>query len=163
MANYVVDTNVLVMIDKPIAQLTELELACAEACREWLQTFQMNGEDKLVLDYQNRIHQEYRQNIQPQGIARDWLNRVFRAFMNHVAMVNVEYDDNAHAILPETITFDDPSDRKFIAVTLAHTPTPSIINATDTDWDKQKEMLIANGIEVIELCPDYIADKRRSE
>jgi hypothetical protein len=53
----------------------------------------------------------------------------------------------------------DRDDRKLVAVALAHNPTPPIVDATDSDWEKIRQLLLDVGLMVHELCPDYIAQK----
>ncbi|MEM6282157.1 MAG: hypothetical protein AAF787_08195 [Chloroflexota bacterium] len=161
MVDFVVDTNVLAFVDEPREDMTEEEIPCVEACLEWLTGFDMAGPDRVVIDHDYRILTEYRTytNRRPGGFAHNWLNQLMSNFGTSIDPVAIQFDDNGYAILPDSLPFDDMADRKFIAVTLKHSPMPSIINATDTDWSKQKAMLEANGIDVVELCPDYIAEK----
>jgi len=48
----------------------------------------------------------------------------------------------------------DRSDRKFVAVALAHPETPPILNATDSDWWHYRIALEMHGIKLHFLCPD---------
>ncbi len=159
MADYVVDTNVWIMVDKSLEDVTtQTELDCIEACRQWLAAF-MKSADRLVVDADYQILGEYRTYAKPsRQLANSWLNQLERAPRNKLVYIeNIQYDDHSHAIIP----FDlDRKDRKFVAVALAHKPKPPIVTATDTDWDEAKDRLKAVGLTVIELCPDYIAEKR---
>lgn len=56
---------------------------------------------------------------------------------------------------PELAAFD-PADRKFVAVALASTLNPPILNSSDSDWWIFGEALARNGIDVRNLCPDLI-------
>ncbi len=161
MADYVIDINVLIQADKPPEELNEIEQACAQACLEWLVSFALDGSDRIVFDNAFKIFNKYIEyvNKRPGGFGKQWLTRINERLSQTTDWVSIEFDDDGYAILPESIPFNDLADRKFIAVTLAHPSHPSIINATDTDWAKQKALLEANGVEVIELCPDYIARK----
>ncbi len=162
MVDYIVDVNVIAHVNKLLSELEdEIEIACFEACRAWLRSFDMSGGDRIVLDNSFEIYNKYTEyaNKNTGGFARSWLNDLNRNLPQTTDWVSIEFDDHGYAILPESIPFNDPADRKFIAVTLAHPAHPSIINATDTDWAKQKALLQANGVEVVELCPDYIARK----
>lgn len=53
---------------------------------------------------------------------------------------------------PDLTTFDR-SDRKYVAVALASTLDPTILNAVDTDWWHHREALERNGVHVEFLCP----------
>ncbi|RMF80111.1 MAG: hypothetical protein D6737_09145 [Chloroflexi bacterium] len=53
-------------------------------------------------------------------------------------------------------------DRKFVAVALAHDSRPTLVNATDTDWHAVHEQLQQLKIAIIELCPDYLAERLKN-
>jgi hypothetical protein len=48
----------------------------------------------------------------------------------------------------------DRSDRKFVAVALAHPERPPILQAVDSKWWGFKDALNRNGVRVEFLCPD---------
>jgi hypothetical protein len=54
---------------------------------------------------------------------------------------------------PSLATFD-PSDRKFVAVAVAHPEHPPILNATDSDWWDYREALAHHSVRVEFVCPD---------
>ena len=56
---------------------------------------------------------------------------------------------------PELRHFDK-SDRKFVAVSCAHSERPPIWEAVDSKWMLFQNALIANGVTVEFLCPDDI-------
>ncbi len=67
MTDYVIDTNVWLMVDKMIAGVkSKAELDCIRGCRSWLRTF-VESEEKLVVDVTYRILKEYRENISRQA------------------------------------------------------------------------------------------------
>jgi hypothetical protein len=57
----------------------------------------------------------------------------------------------------------DPSDRKFIAVSNAHSEKPPIMEATDSKWWGWRDALKEVGIEVRFVCPDYAKRKYREK
>jgi hypothetical protein len=158
-AEFVVDTNVWIMVDRPIASVqTAAELDCIQACRQWLSEF-MSSDDKLVLDISHQMLQEYRTNIAPNGRARQWLNQLEKQPRDlRLVEVKIEFDENGYAKIPPEVEVKDKNDRKFVAVALARSPIPPIINATDSDWSQEKERLGAADIVVTELCPDQIQE-----
>lgn len=162
MADYVIDTNVWITVDKivDIGTMSKTELDCIEACRNWLRNFAAS-EDKLVVDgvASRKILNEYRKNLRQQGLARNLLNQLERKPRERIIDIDISFDVDGHAIVPPELRVADKNDRKFIAVALAHNPTPPIIDATDTDWEKEKSRLIEHRIIVQELCPDYIQEK----
>jgi hypothetical protein len=54
----------------------------------------------------------------------------------------------------EALAGFDLSDRKFVAVALAHPNHPPILNASDTDWWHYRQALAGYGVEVDFLCPE---------
>ncbi len=60
----------------------------------------------------------------------------------------------------ETLSRFDPSDRKFVAVALAHSEHPPILNAVDTDWRDYQQHLTKYGVQIEFLCPDVMARNR---
>ncbi len=160
--DYVVDTNVFVWVDKPIADVkTTAELDCIQSCRDWLRDF-ISRDCRLVIDNQYRILKEYRRNIRRDGRASELLKLLESQPLNRLVALVVAFDENNKAVVPESVmSVDDDDDRLFVAVALAHNPIPPIVDATDTDWEKAREALTAVGIVVKELCPTYIAEKLR--
>lgn len=161
MADYVIDTNVWVEVDKVIGignveSVTEID--CIKRCRDWLRAF-ARSEDRLVLDLTWQILKEYRKRIAPGGLARRLLDQLETQPRLRLVEVQVEWDENKHAKVPEECAIPDRDDRKFVAVALAHEPRPPIINAVDSDWVNARGQLAAVGITIQELCPEYIEEK----
>lgn len=157
MADYVVDTNVWVMIDKPVGDVkTIAELDCIKTCRKWLEDF-LSSEDKLVLDAHYKILGEYRRNIKQGTRAYQLLAILETAPRERLIELIIEFDKDGYAVLPFKLS--DANDRKFAAVALAHKPTPPIADATDTDWAKDQQVLSEAGLTIQEICPAYIEEK----
>lgn len=49
----------------------------------------------------------------------------------------------------------DPSDKKFVAVSVASGKSAPIYNATDSDWEISKLALEKNDIFILQLCPQH--------
>ena len=79
--------------------------------------------------------------------------------VTRIEFVEIEFDYDGYAIIPNPDIMPDEDDRKWIAVALNFDPPAPIINATDTDWEKSREKSEAAGLTVRELCPDYIQAK----
>ena len=126
------------MVDFVISKTTtRAELDCFDACRKWLRTF-INGADKLVVDLDYKIIKEYRANIAKGTLTEQWLNRLETQPRDlRLVEVQIAYDADGYAIVPPKVAIQDKNDRKFVAVVLAHQPTPPIVNGTDTDWSKR--------------------------
>jgi len=66
----------------------------------------------------------------------------------------MEYPDT------EELAAFDSSDRKFVAVALAHPARPPILNAVDTDWWRFREALERHGVQIDFLCMDAMSPTR---
>jgi hypothetical protein len=158
----VVDTNVWANMDK-IPPQDETECTCILACIQWGAAFSRCGDnDKLAVDTAWKILSEYRRNIQPGGLAEQYLNRLLSQPMARLEFVQITFDENGHAVLPARLTLD-ASDRKFAAVALTFEPPVPIINSTDTDWEKAKPLLAQFGLSVQELCPSYVQERSKGK
>ena len=161
MADFVVDTNVWAMVDNKFDKTQKQELVCVENCYLWLKSL-VAGHDKLVTDLSFKIIQEYRANIPRGGLAEAWLNQVMTQPIDRKWVFHqITFDGDGFAQLPAHYEIADKNDRKFVAVALAHTPTPPIVNATDTDWHGERVKLEAAGIALQEVCSAYIEAKRK--
>ncbi len=157
MTDFVLDANVWVMADRRIThELPREERDCIKACRDWLETF-VQGKDRLVVDWDYEIISEYRRNISQSGFAELHLNRIESESISRFVRVNLDRDSNMHAVLPNGLTLDDPSDRKYVAAAVQLMPFAPIYNAADTDWAKERAQLEDYGLTIHELCPELIS------
>jgi hypothetical protein len=163
MTDYVVDTNVWVKAEE-IEHAQASDEQCATQCLEWLRDF-VTGQNRLVLDDRYMILGEYRKNIMRGGLAEQWLNQL-ETKPRDVRLVElpIKVDKDGYAEVPPPLAILDASDRKLVAVALAHKPIPPIVDATDTGWARARQALESVGITVHELCMTYIDEKlkRRS-
>ena len=67
-----------------------------------------------------------------------------------VTITPIDDENLGFAELPEN-NFD-PSDRKFLATAVA--ARAKVVNATDSDWVEQQELMNQLNITVEQLCPD---------
>ncbi len=173
----VVDTNVPIVANGPKKALSEspepvcttpeskaLE-ACVTECVKYLKGFGADNR-RLALDDRWRIIGEYkhklRQSGQP-GVGDAFLKWVLNNWNNPdrcelVPITPVDNPEGSFAEFPSdpALASFDPSDRKFVAVSLAHPQRPPIVQATDTKWWSQRNELQASGVTVEFLCPDYM-------
>lgn len=157
MTDFVVDANVWVMADRTITDGLALEEEnCIKACRDWLETL-VQSKDRLVVDWDYAIIAEYRRNISHGGFAEIRLNRIESESIPRFVRVTLDRDSNKHAVLPNGLTLDDPSDRKYVAAAVQLMPYAPIYNAADTDWAKERAGLEAYGLIIHELCPELIS------
>lgn len=162
MTDYVIDTNVWVNADKNIERMERVERDCAQKCDQWLGDF-VKGDSRLVVDasqgYKPGILWEYRKSIGQHGKARSLLNELARNWSERIADVEIEWDEDNFAVLPDALRIEHREDRKFVAVVIEYRKdhsTPPIINSTDTDWRKENEKLEKGGIVLLELCSAFI-------
>ncbi len=155
----VVDTNVAVVANGKTEQASP---DCVLACFGWLNDI-MKGQHMLVIDDSWHILGEYGKNLRSEGQpgAGDaflkWV-LVNRDNPRHCEQVPIEPDpeDNNELIMT------DRSDRKFVAVVLAHPQRPPILNATDSDWWECRKALAARGIHITYVCPDAMPEEKEN-
>jgi len=152
----VVDTNVPIVANKAAPQASNM---CVLNCIQRLK--QIRDGQILVLDNGWYILREYMNNLRSEGQpgAGD-------AFLKWV-LTNKDNPQCCHLVPitpllsgfeefppdPDLNSFD-LSDRKFVAVAIAHPEHPPILNAVDSDWWNFREPLGRWGIQVEFICPD---------
>ncbi len=156
MDNIVVDTNVWITAGKlPSEVKTIEEVDCIEACLDWSTDF-MSGEHRILVDSEARVFDEYWTYVSHWQVPGSRLFELYNNLWDRFETVEIKYDDDGYAILPETMTFHGAADRKFIALALSQSPFAPIFNASDTDWEKELEILEKHNLTIHELCPKYI-------
>jgi hypothetical protein len=156
----IIDTNVLIAANgRDCPQVTP---QCRFNSSQYLRNFQVKG--IIVIDNRWLIVNEYKHKVnqtgQP-GIGDAFLKWVLTNQANskrcEQVVINplkdasfVEFPDD-----PELEKFDQ-SDRKFVAVALATSDRPPIVNAVDSDWLEFYEPLVKNGVKIQFLCPDVV-------
>ncbi len=157
----VVDTNVPVVANGRSEQASP---KCVSRCTVRLNQLMCSG--KLVLDDSRRILKEYMANLrsagQP-GPGDAFLKWVHTNYSNpdRCDLVEITPRDASETDFeqfpPDAALADfDKTDRKFVAVALAHREQPPILQAVDTRWWELKEALIAAGVTVDFLCEENI-------
>ena len=153
----VVDTNVAVVANGMSEQASP---ECVSKCAVRLSQLMRKG--KLVLDDGRRILKEYMANLrsagQP-GPGDAFLKWVRTNYSNpeRCNLVQITPKDSSETDFeqfpPDTALADfDKTDRKFVAVALAHHEKPAILQAVDTKWWEVKESLVEAGVTVDFLC-----------
>lgn len=120
----------------------------------------------LVLDSEDEIFHEYRQNLSMSGQPgigdrfMKWVHDNRWKFPDEdrvpINKNNDSYDEFPHHVMLDDF---DRSDKKFVAVANAHPQKPQILEATDSKWWGWKAPLLEVGITVNFLCPDYAKTK----
>lgn len=157
----IVDTNVAIVANKQSPQASP---DCVLRCTSVLRTLQLTG--CVVIDDERHILNEYRNNLREQGqpgvgdafllwLLRNHYNP-YRCCRIHITPSNVPAAASSFAEFPPdpALAGFDPSDRKFVAVAVAHPEHPPILNAVDSDWWDYRQALARHSVQVEFLCPD---------
>lgn len=162
----VVDTNVA----KTANLTTQTELQsdvpdqCVFSCIEAIE--HVVKKKGLVIDAGDEIFDEYRQQLtmsgQP-GVGDKFMKWVHdnRWSLPDSQRVKITKNGESYDEFPEhqDLKNFDRSDRKFVAVSNAHSKKPTILQATDSKWWGWKDALNDVGITVRFLCPEYVKTK----
>ena len=152
----VVDTNVAVVANRDSPQASP---NCENACINRLARI-IRGEDKLVLDDNWKIIGEYTQNLRSTGepgAGDRFLLWVLRNQSGQCDLVPITPINNSETEFQEFPTDPalngfDRDDRKFIAVVRAHSASPPILQAVDSQWWGFRHALHQNGVTVEFIC-----------
>ena len=157
----IVDTNVAIVANRKAPQASA---QCVLQCVQTLQEVITTG--VLVIDDGWRIITEYKKNLQQSGqpgVGDAFCKWVLTNWRNPSRCETVTITQQPDSTDPTNFvefpsepalrTFDR-SDRKYVAIALAHPETPPILNATDTDWWHHRAVLEEYGIQVHFLCAD---------
>lgn len=162
----IVDTNVLRVANGDTAQASP---ECVLACLSLLNQLRQQG--GLVLDEDGEILNEYyrnaRANGQP-GVGDAFLHWCLLNFANPALCELVPitpHDQRGYEEFPDdpALATFDRSDRKFVAVALAHYSAtgqmPTLHNATDSDWAHPPHYAAfrKHGLRLVFECPDYLS------
>jgi hypothetical protein len=160
---YVIDTNVLLdasAVNNPRLHVSPDNRDLCEQAYAWLCRF-ATSDDVLVMDNQGRLEEEYEHKLEYNDFGRQVVRQKWNR--GQVLAVDVLYDDEGYAWLDEPLAsaVHDHSDRKLVAAALeALKQGPCrIVNASDTDWYDWQDELGKNGIEVLQLLPEWSHDK----
>lgn len=162
----IVDTNVPKTANLALTpdDIPEELQACVPACVAAIEHVKKTR--CLVLDAGDEIFTEYRQQLSLKGQPgmgdhfMKWVNdnRYSLPDSNRVAITR--NGESYHEFpVHDGLAHFDPSDRKFVAVAYAHPEKPPILQATDSKWWGWKEALKEVGLDVVFLCPEYVAGR----
>lgn len=153
----VVDTNVPVVANGRSGQASP---ECVKNCAVRLRQLSTTG--KIILDDRWLILKEYMTNLtssgQP-GIGDAFLKWVLTNYRNPnlCELVKITPKNSSETDFEEfpsgtALKNFDATDKKFVAVALAHPDKPPILQAVDTEWWKMREPLCAAGVTIDFLC-----------
>ncbi|WP_166264078.1 hypothetical protein [Providencia sp. M-27] len=151
-AKKVIDSNVAIVANGLANQAsTNCQLACIELLEGCKQL-------SICLDETNLIMDEYAKHLSYAG--SPGVGDMFFKYLydNQYSQKNVELVtinpiiDERRGFLELPENSFDPSDRKFLATALSG--GAQVVNATDSDWAEQQELMNRLNITVQQLCPD---------
>ncbi len=163
---FIIDTNVPLTANNSLTNPENSKdwLECAMHCIELLECV-VKTKAGLVLDSNNEIFEEYGHKLsykgQP-GVGDKFFKWVHdnRYSFPEIDMVNITIDRDSYLEFPDHpgLANFDISDRKFIAVAVAHTSTlkPTVFEATDSKWWGWRKALQEVGIDVHFLGEEYV-------
>jgi hypothetical protein len=155
----VIDTNVLVVANNRNCE--QASPTCISTCVSRLRQIEQEG--IVILDSKWRILKQYMDNARSAGqpVFGDaflrWLltNQANPKHCEVVEITPTGQDNFAEFPQDPDLAKFDPSDRKFVAVALAHPANPPILNAVDSDWRDFYPQLSRFGVKVEFLCPEF--------
>ena len=164
---HIIDTNVPKMAANTSSG-DPLDINCSLACLQFIKDL-LQSDDYLVLDIDNEIYNEYRNNLKTHGqdnVATQFLLWVQRNLTlrsgSHIELCKIhKLGEGIYTEFPESPDLDgfDPPDRKFIALSNAHPEHPHVVEGTDSLWWGYKSALEAQGIHIKFLYEDYVRIK----
>lgn len=159
---FIIDTNVLIVANGD--QSEQATIQCQLNCVRQLNAIRQNHQ--VVLDRQELILREYMRDMNFSGqpgmgdFFFKWLfdNRFRSKYVELVSLTPMDNSEDGNDFVEfptdtELAKFDR-SDRKFVAVALAHAEKPPILNATDSDWWEFYEPLTIHGLQIEFLCKE---------
>lgn len=160
----VVDTNVAIVANnrEPNAS-PSCVLACVAALRGLVDA------GMLVIDDGDAILSEYRRYLSPSGqpgVGDEFMRWIFNHLYNpsRCERVRITPVNGSFSEFPDDPDLNkfDRSDRKFVAVALASTLHPSIVNAVDSDYALFGKAFAKHGVSIRHLCGS-VTRKRRGK
>ncbi|MDD5275876.1 MAG: hypothetical protein PHR16_07310 [Methylovulum sp.] len=149
----VIDTNVAISAN---GQNTHASFACQLACIEILQACKNLH---IAIDKTGLIMEEYKRHLSHAG--QPGVGDMFFKYLhdnqyatNKICSVKItKLDDDSRGFDELPSNSLDMSDRKFLATAVV--AKAILVNATDSDWAEQSELLESLQIEIKQLCPEH--------
>ncbi|MBC6443217.1 MAG: hypothetical protein GDA53_08910 [Rhodobacteraceae bacterium] len=154
MNRWVVDTNVPVVAN---GRNDNGRKRVSPSCQKSTITFlmELHASGKILLDRKGEMQKEYRRYLNPKGQPGVG-DRFYQSILQRPDKIERfdldknaagEYIDLLAAIVGAGF---DPDDRKFAAMSVKE--GVPVVNATDSDWAKNRALLEASGIQIRFLC-----------
>lgn len=157
---YVVDTNVLIAassLQNLRIDATPKDVVLREKVQYWLAEFEQST-TKLTLDGQGKIEAEYEHKLGFNDYGRQVV--IHKYSTGAVDLVDVEYDQDGHALLGEPLQtiIHDRADRKMVAAALEGNKLDgqcTIAFAGDTDWHGWEQELLKVELKLEPIIEDW--------
>jgi hypothetical protein len=152
MKAFVVDVNVLIVANAR-GETPQATPVCALACVRALEQVQQNI---LVLDDLGQVFEAYKRynNIHGQpGLGDAFLKWLYQ---NQYQSTHIELVDISKSRVPSALEKFDPADHIWLLVAAASQHSPTILNATDSDWHQWRNQLEQHGFVIDFLCPELM-------
>ncbi len=155
-AKLVIDTNVAIVANRRNTHASE---TCQNACIELLADCE---ELDIVIDDMGLLIDEYANKLNPSG--RPGVGDAFFKYLRNyqyssdkihrVKITPLNEEGTEFAELKKlNANLNDLSDRKFLAAAVVASAT--IVNSTDSDWHKDRDLLNRLNIDIKQLCPEH--------
>lgn len=163
--NHLIDTNVLLAASAYVAEdlrdVTPKDTCERETVYLWLDAF-VQSTATWVVDGPGKIIEEYNKKQSHQDFSL--LALLDKQSRNQVLDVDVEYDRDNYAVLPERLSSVkwDNSDKMFVAAGLqvvAYGEPVRIVNSSDTDWYDVANALVNENIGLLQLIDPWCRAK----
>ena len=111
----------------------------------------IDDKDAILTEYINNFSRSGARNVGDLFFIHVIRHQYDETRVQRVAVTPIDDERRDFEGLPENMF--DRSDRKFL--TVAVSAESVVLNATDSDWGKQQELMDALGVEVEQLCPRH--------
>ena len=168
MKRCVIDTNVMITANKAVIchedDIVNNYPALIINCIEFLQQV-INKDIYVVLDADDEIFSEYRGHLNFSGqpgvgdVFFKWLHTKRWEFPTS-EVIRLNKTENGYEEFPQEMenVNVDPSDKKFFAVSNAHSSKPDIFEAVDSKWWDWRNAAMRCGIHIRFLDEQYMKD-----
>ena len=114
-------------------------------------TVAIDDNDAILKEYINNFSRSGGRSVGDQFFIHVINKQYDETRVQRVAVTPIDDERRSFEELPEN-TFDR-SDRKFLAVAVSAEAV--VLNATDSDWGEQRELMDGLGVKVEQLCPQH--------
>ncbi|HET7232759.1 MAG TPA: hypothetical protein VFJ16_22305, partial [Longimicrobium sp.] len=156
----VIDTNVCLVANGRHAQANpSCVMRCIDSLMDARTRTVVIDEGYLILEeYQRHLSFSGQPNVGDAFFKWLWDNHCNDRHCQRVRLTPLADPHRAFEEFPDdpALVAFDRSDQKFVAVALASSLDPEVLNASDSDWWNTREALISHGLHLTFLCPELM-------